>query len=236
MDDSLPTPGPDRGRGQGGHPSDHMPPGAGRRQHGRRVQPHPQRQEDRRLHYAAGSGCRERVRRRRPGLCRLCAVPAAARRGRAEQVRGTSELRLHRPLQGHHKVVRPHQPRGAHSGDDGPRLQPDEAWPAGPRAPGDPARCRRGRVPRRGNPIQAGARAQVGRRPGRRARPGEGDARYEVPVHQRGAGCALRGGDRRACRVCRAHEHSRADHTCGQERVPREPSPCPGAGLSTARR
>ena len=96
----------DRRGVHGGHSAHHVPPGTGRREHGGRIQPHHQRQEGRRLHHADRAGRRERLQRRRPGVCRFRSHPAAARRPAGVAHGRASEFRVGAQLPRRHQVGR----------------------------------------------------------------------------------------------------------------------------------
>ena len=203
----------DRRGVQGGHPPHPLPAGTRRREHGRRLQPRQQRQEDWRLHDADRSRRRKRLRWRGPGLRGLRTLPHYTRRQPRPAPGRSPQLRVRAQLPGHHQVGRPHQHGRAHPGDDEPRLHPPQARPARPRHAGASARRRPRRVPKRNAGLHTRPAVQVRRVPGGRPGPRRRHARGQVPHHQRRPGRALRRGHARAGRVRRTDQHPRHDHS-----------------------
>ena len=158
MDDRLPDADPHRSRRQGRHSADHHPPGAGGREHGRRLQPRHERPPDRCVHHAARPRRGERLQRRRSRLRGQRAAAGASRRRRAEPLRRPPRLRRGEQLRRHHQVVRlPRRPRPG-SRPLPHRVHPAQARQAGAGADRDPLRPGHHRVrQRRRVPARAGA-------------------------------------------------------------------------------
>ena len=133
----------------GWYPAGGVPPGARWSQHGRRLQPHHQRQNDRGLYHAAGTRCRKCFWRRGPGLCRFDSHPAATGRTGAHPHAGPSQLRCGSQLSGDYQVVCQYQCRESHPGNDAPGFQPAETRSPGTGPAGDSPRCGSGRISRR---------------------------------------------------------------------------------------
>ena len=103
------------------------PHGALRRQHGRRLHPHPQRPPHRRPHRPSRPRHRERLRRHRPSLCRLHPHLRHPRPRRHQQARHPLRLLRQGQLPPRHQVGRANQLPHPRLRDDAPRLHRNSA-------------------------------------------------------------------------------------------------------------
>ena len=217
-----------RDRGQGGHPSRHVPARA-RRGHGRRrVQPPERPEEVRRGDHPGRSRVRELHGRHRPSLRRQRSHPLSCRRTPAMAVRRTAQF-----LPGQDLPDR-QQTRGDHHGprpgrrDHAPGLsRPAQRTPR-PGDRRDPRRRGRSGDTRGDAELSAAQTGRPGPVPQRRRR------RRQAAVDGQEAGHLVRdggpawGGHRRAEGAGRAYRHTRLLHPAGQVLLRRAPPPGPG--------
>ena len=191
-----------------------MPAGTRRDGHLGRVQPHDERQPDRRVRVAGGPGHRERVPRRRPGVRRQRPDSPPRRRRHERQDARRAGLRSRRELPPRHQV-------GGACGIDGPDTGADAArlLPAPHRQDrAGAARDSRGRLvlrTRRRAGLRTGEIQQGGARPGGRSRGRRGAARGRAAGDTRRPGLPVRGGMGRARGVGGAATGPGADHDAG---------------------
>ena len=212
-----------RGRRRDRHPPGDLPPGAGRRAHGRRFRAGVERPAAGGLCDAVRAWGGKRLRRRRHRVFRLDPGDLSAIGPSARDRAALPDVQIEPQLCRDHQIGRGGAAAARNRQHHAPRLRPGEKRPLrSGHGRGAGRYCRR-RGRNRSERPPAGPHHPIGRRCARHRRGGEDAARRRLSVDPRRAGRLLCRGDPRAAPACRIAASAGDDDLRRQERLSRRP-------------